>query len=220
MLPAPTAPSEGYAGIRNLVDRTFALTTRSRSWLTSSGVAFHRTTPSCEEPDRSTRLRGPKVRWSFDLSGLASETEVPRSQNHSMFRGPSWETLYRVPLCSPEFRGTPGAASRDRKIPLPAPLPGWSGKNPKALPNPAGGDRTFGHLPLSSPLPAPRRPGPPSRSPSHHAHVIRVAKAKNSAFGLWITGISGKIAGTFSIRTKPVRFGCRSVLLPLIPLSA
>src|SRR4051812_24758889 len=35
------------------------LSTRSRSWLTSSGVASDRTTPSCEEPHRPTRLRGP-----------------------------------------------------------------------------------------------------------------------------------------------------------------
>jgi hypothetical protein len=47
------------------------------------------------------------------------------SQNRPMFRGPSWETLYRVPLCSPKFRRTPGAASHDRKISLPAPLTSW-----------------------------------------------------------------------------------------------
>jgi hypothetical protein len=51
LLPAPTAPSEGSAGVRNLV--CFcpkAWLTRSRSWLTSSGVAFHPTAPSEEEP--------------------------------------------------------------------------------------------------------------------------------------------------------------------------
>src|SRR4051812_41045863 len=47
------------------------LPTRSRSWLTSSGVAFHPTAPPEEEPDPSTRLRRPRVRWSFDRSGLA-----------------------------------------------------------------------------------------------------------------------------------------------------
>ena len=78
----------------------------SRSWLTSSGVASHRTAPSCEEPDRSTRLRGPKVRWSFDLSGPASGTEVPRSQNRPMFCGPSWGNRSCVPLRSPWFRRT------------------------------------------------------------------------------------------------------------------
>jgi hypothetical protein len=43
-----------------------------------------------------------------------------------------------------------GAASRDRKISLPAPLPGWPREEPKLFPLPAGGDRTFGHLPHSS----------------------------------------------------------------------
>jgi hypothetical protein len=105
--------------------------TRSRSWLTSSGVAFHRTAPSFEEPDRSTRLRGPKVRWSFDLSGPASGTEVPRSQNRPVFRGPSWVAPSRVPLRSPTIRRPPGAASRSRKTTLPAPLPGWPRQEPE-----------------------------------------------------------------------------------------
>jgi len=48
----------------------FGLPTRSRSWLTSSGVAFHLAAPPCEEPVKSTRLRGPKARWSFDPTGL------------------------------------------------------------------------------------------------------------------------------------------------------
>ena len=94
----------------------FGQSTRSRSWLTSSGVAFHRTAPSCEEPDRSTRLRGPKVRWSFDLSGPASGTEVPRSQNRPVFCGPSWVDHSCVPLRSPKIRRSSGAASRLRKI--------------------------------------------------------------------------------------------------------
>ena len=121
--------------------------TRSRSWLTSSGVAFHRTTPSCEEPDRPTRLRHPEVRWSFDRPGPASGTEIPRSQNRPVFRGPSWVAPSRVPLRSPTIRRPSGAASRSRKTTLPAPLPGWPRQEPKLFPLPAGGDRTFGHLP-------------------------------------------------------------------------
>jgi len=122
--------------------------TRSRSWLTSSGVASHRTAPSCEEP---IDLLDCAARRFAGLSlGPArhSGTEVPRSQNRPVFRGPSWVALSRVPLRSPMIQRPPGAASRLRKTTLPAPLPGWSGRNPKALPNPAGGDRTFGHLPL------------------------------------------------------------------------
>jgi hypothetical protein len=50
------------------------------------------------------------------------------------------------------------------------------------------------------------RPGPPSRSPDHHAHVRRVAKAKNVGLTLWITWISGTIAGALfdsSLRAPP-----------------
>ena len=54
------------------------------------------------------------------------------NQTHPIFRGPSWETLYRVPLRSPEFRRKPGAASRDRKISLPAPLTDWSWTEPES----------------------------------------------------------------------------------------
>jgi hypothetical protein len=109
----------------------FALPTRSRSWLTSSGVASHQTAPSCEEPCRFTRLRLPKVRLSFDPLGLAllkpsiRRPNISRGQNRPMFCGPSWGNRSRVPLRSPKFRRTPGAASRERQLPLPAPLPGW-----------------------------------------------------------------------------------------------
>jgi hypothetical protein len=50
-----------------------------------------------------------------------SGTEIPSNENRPTFCGPSWETPYRVPLRSPKFRRTPGAASRVRKISLPAP---------------------------------------------------------------------------------------------------
>ena len=198
----------------------------SRSWLTSSGVAFHRTAPSFEEPDRSTRLRRPKVRWSFDLSGPASGTEVPRSQNRPVFCGPSWVDHSRVPLRSPTIRRPPGAASRLRKIdssgassrlaPLPLPKELWH-----CLPAEIGPLVTCRSLLALASLP--RRPGPPSRSPSHHAHVFRVAKAKNAAVGLWITGISVTTIGTFPdsplggpIRSAgPSLSGCRFVPLRL-----
>src|SRR6185369_15964094 len=88
LLPAPTAPSEGSAGVRNLVKNPKAQT-RSRSWLTSSGVASDRTTPSCEEPDWPTEATTRRITVSFDPSGLAMETEAP-GQNRPMFCGPSW----------------------------------------------------------------------------------------------------------------------------------
>ena len=120
----------------------------SRSWLTSSGVAFHRTAPSCEEPDQSTRLRGPKVRWSFDLSGLASGTEVPRSQNHPVFCGPSWVNHSCVPLRSPGFTRKSGSRVALEKIDSSGASSRLAPKRTRKLfPLPAGGDRTFGHLP-------------------------------------------------------------------------
>ena len=197
MLPAPTAPSEGYAGVRNLVDKAFALPTRSRSWLTSSGVAFHRTTPSCEEPDRSTRLRGPKVRWSFDRSGPASGTEVPRSQNRQ---------------CSAALLGSTTLASRFAHLPheevgsrVALEKTDSSGASSRlARSEPEGSSQSCRRRSdLWSPAASTcrcrllERPGPPSRSPAHNAHLLRVAKAKNAGLTLWITGISGKSAGTF-----------------------
>jgi len=55
-----------------------------------------------------------------------------RIQNRPMFRGPSWGNRSCVPLCSPRFRRTPGAASRERQFPLPAPLPGWPRPEPES----------------------------------------------------------------------------------------
>jgi len=64
------------------------------------------------------------------------------------------------------------------------------------------------------------RPGPPSRSPGHNAQLFRVGEAKISPFGLWITGISGTIAGTFPDSPNRRRIGCRSVPLRLLRLGA
>ena len=81
----------------------------SRSWLTSSGVAFHRTALSEEKPDfYSTAL--PEGSLVFRCPARL-KTEV-FAQNRSMFRGPSWGNCSCVPLCSPWFRKTLGAASR------------------------------------------------------------------------------------------------------------
>jgi len=185
--------------------------TRSRSWLTSSGVASDRTAPSKEEPNLSTRLRGPKVRWSFDRSGLASQNrslskpkplDVPRP-----FLG---RPLSRPASLQPRSGDRFETASRWRKIDSSgassrlAPLPL---RRASALP--AGGDRTFGHLPHRLALAGlSARPGPPSRSPEHHAPPARVAKAKNAAGSLWITGISGTTVGAFL--RGPLRLPIRS----------
>src|SRR6202008_3617910 len=94
-----------------------------------------------------------------------------------------------------------GAASHDRKISLPAPLPGWPRQEPESshhcLPAEIGPFVTSRPLlPVSTP---PGRPGPPSRSLGHHAHLRRVAEAKFWATSLWITGISGTTIATFVI---------------------
>jgi len=87
---------------------------RSRSWLTSSGVASHLTALSCEKLDRSTD-RQPGG------SSILQPARPDRSQNNRMFHGPSWGNHSCVPLCfhDPE---TAKAASRERRSPLPAPL--------------------------------------------------------------------------------------------------
>ena len=118
--------------------------------------AGHSIHPACSDPDPKTES----------------------SQNHPMFHGPSWDNLSCVPLCSPKFRRTPGAASRDRKIVSsgasyrPAPK-----RTRKLFPLPAGGDRTFGHLPHRLAVAGfLERPGPPSRSPKHHARSPELRK--------------------------------------------
>ena len=147
MLPAPTAPSEGSAGVRNLVK-----TRRPRPALDpgSPAQASHPTEPLplSRSPTDLLDCAARRFAGLSTVPARHSATEVPRSQNRPVFRGPSWVALSRVPLRSPTIRRPPGTAARLRKTTLPAPLPGWPGQNPKALPNPAGGDRTFGHLPL------------------------------------------------------------------------
>jgi hypothetical protein len=110
----------------------------SRSWLTSSGVAFHPAAPSCEEPGPSTRLRRPKARWSFDLPGLAPE---PRSEDRKS--GPKPPDVPRPFLGRPLLR--PALPFRTEMLPDRVALeedrlfrrlfPTGSDKNPKALPN-------------------------------------------------------------------------------------
>ena len=95
MLPAPTAPSEGYAGqVVQVPGDLF-----QKSWLTSSGVASHLTTPSEEETDC---LLGCASRRFASLSTIGAW----QSQSHPMFRGPSWVDHSCVSLC-PSARGLP-----------------------------------------------------------------------------------------------------------------
>ena len=115
-----------------------------------------------EKPDRPTRRSNPKIASSFDPSSLAwvlSSCEPFPGQNRPMFHGPSWTDLSCVPLCASGPK-TFSAASRLRKI-------SSSGASyrlashplRRAFASPAGGDRTFGHLPPRSPLPVPGEAG-------------------------------------------------------------
>ena len=128
------------------------LPTRSRSWLTSSGVASDRTAPPCEEPDRSTRLRGPKARWSFDPSSLPMKLQVLKPKGPSKTVQCSAALLGMTTTAS-RFahqipRGDPGAASHDRKIISSGASSRLTpARTRKLFPLPAGGDRTFGRLP-------------------------------------------------------------------------
>lgn len=158
------------------------LPTRSRSWLTSSGVASHRTAPSCEEPDRPTRLRGPKVRWSFARPGPASGTEVPRSQNRPMFCGPSWVNPLASRFAHNDPQGTAGAASRLRRTLFRRLFPAGPEKNrssPHCLPAEIG--------PLVTcrtrlPLPALGEAG--TAVPITHAPCTSRPSRKSEKFGL------------------------------------
>ena len=70
-----------------------------RSWLTSSGVASHLTTPSEEETDR---LPDCATRGFACLPTIGAW----QSQSHPMFRGPSWVNHSSVSLC-PSTRRLP-----------------------------------------------------------------------------------------------------------------
>ena len=126
----------------------------------------------------------PEDRLSFNLSSL---TEVKTVRYSAALLG---SDPLGVPLRSPHRNASNRVALEK---------PNSSGASYRPAPSqlrrastlPAGGDRIFGPAALFLPLPAFRvRPGPPSRSPDHHAHPFRVAKAKNAGRSLWITWIS------------------------------
>jgi hypothetical protein len=166
LLPAPTAPSEGSAGVRSTWSRS------PKGLAPRFSILAHqlrRRFPSYRSLVRgaltSTRLRGPKVRLSFDvrpvLENLRLSTQILEPEFPD--RSPSNQVPAKAVRCSAALLGMTSLVSRfahqDSEEPreprrttgrssLPAPLPGWPEMNPKALPIPAGGDRTFGHLPL------------------------------------------------------------------------
>ena len=190
----------------------------SRSWLTSSGVASHRTAPSCEEPDRSTRLRGPKVRWSFDLSGLAVWNRSPSKPKPSDVPRPFLgRPLLRPALLLRHPKSFESRVALEEDQLFRRLFPAGPESEPEELFSlPAGGDRTFGHLPL--PLAVAGSWGGRDRRPDHPCtmHLApELGKRKMRRSSLWITGISGTTVGTFRDSPKSARFGCRSVPLRL-----
>src|SRR3954462_13682874 len=127
LLPAPTAPSEGSAGVRNLIDRTF----RPANPLSILAHQLRRRFPSCSSLVRGARLvyltTWPEGSLVFRLARPARnsnpKTEFLR-ENRPMFRGPSWDNLYRVPLRSPSPQGGREPRRATGRLSLPAPLPG------------------------------------------------------------------------------------------------
>jgi len=116
LLPAPTAPRHGFAGVRNLGQSgPKAPPTRPRSWRTSSGVASYRS--------------GPKTRFLVRF-GFPRKASPPNSPPHwpegfSDFDIPR-PFLDRPPFARPvPLGGKP--PSREVRPALPAPLADWSG---------------------------------------------------------------------------------------------
>jgi hypothetical protein len=223
LLPAPTAPSEGYAGVRNLVRLDPKTQTNPLSILAHqlrrrfpsdcSLLRGARPIYSTARPEGSLVFRS--VRPAFGSRSLRTDI---RGENRPMFHGPSWGNHSCVPLRLFRTEVLRRAASRERII-------SSSGASSRLAPPllrrastlPAGGDRILGHLPpLRAVAGFRERLGPQSRSQAHHALLARVGEAKNAVKRLWITGISGTTAGTFS----RAPFGCLKPLRLLPPPSA
>jgi hypothetical protein len=214
LLPAPTAPSEGSAGVRNLVDRTF----RTIYPLSILAHQLRRRFPSCRSLFRgarllySTALPGGSLVFPVARPGFLKTADLKISSlsapKRLMFRGPSWIDHSRVPLRSPyptrrsgsrvalEKIDSSGASSRldpkrTRKF------FSLSCRRRSVLLSPAAFFKSFPTFP--------KGPALPSRSPDPYGPIVRVAEAEFSVTALWITGISGT-----STRLPRLSIGCRS----------
>jgi hypothetical protein len=155
LLPAPTAPSEGYAGVRNLADRSFRLTN-------PLSILAHQLRRRFPSPSRARRTHpamfcGPS--WvDHSCVPLRSPNLTRRSRNRVALEE---DRLFR------------------RLFPAgPASTP------ERALALPAGGDRNLGtyrtHLAVSG---FPGRPEPPSRS--QESPCTSLPSRKSEIFGIW-----------------------------------
>ena len=170
MLPAPTAPSEGYAGVRNL-------------------------DPSNPKALRPVLDPGSPAQASLPIVFIpARRTGLP-----AMFGGPSWDDHFCVPLCPRRSEEQLEPRRAKGRSSLPAPLPASPVRARKLSPLPAGGDRYFGHLPHHRAVSGiQERLEPLPRSPDDNAPARESRKAKKLCSSLWITGISGTTVGTLS----------------------
>jgi hypothetical protein len=151
LLPAPTAPSEGSAGVRNLIDRTRRLTDP----LSILAHQLRRRFPPYHSLRREARplLDCASRRFAcLSMSSLSMRNQFrgtgTSGQSRPMFRGPSWVNHSCVPLRSPDptrrsgnrvaLEKTDSSGASSRLAPE---------RTRKFFPLPAGGDRIFGHLP-------------------------------------------------------------------------
>ena len=181
--------------------------------------------PLPRERSRSTYLTArPEGSLVVRSSGLALvlrslRTQIPRRKTARC----STALLGKPPIAS-RFAHLPrplrrdwrsGAASRDRKISLPAPLPGWPRNEPESpsqcLPAEIGSSVPFRPPAVAGFL---GKPGRPPRSPLQHAPCPRVAKAKNIGQEAVDNGDIGNNRGTFPQRPE---FDERSVVVSFLP---
>jgi hypothetical protein len=157
LLPAPTAPSEGSAGVRNLVDRTF----RTTDPLSILAHQLRRRFPSCSSLVRGanlTYLTAPPEGSLVFQSDRPAETSIRRPS----FRRKPPDVLRPFlgnPLSRPasltflvlseEIGGREPRRATGRFL-FRRLFPAGPEKNPKVLPMPAGGDRSFCRLPRPS----------------------------------------------------------------------
>ena len=154
LLPAPTAPSEGSAGVRSTWSRS------SKGLAPRFSILAHqlrRRFPSSISLFRGARLIYPTT-WpegSLVVRSAWPGRNRNSNQNHPMFRGPSWGNLYRVSLRSP-FSSPPKRLETGSRVAQQKTATSGASyqlaliRTRKLLSLPAGGDRTFGHLPLPS----------------------------------------------------------------------
>src|SRR6476659_3134035 len=101
----------------------------------------------------------------------------PESQNRPMFRGPSWGNSTASRFAPHDPKTARNRVARQEETASAATTAGLASVPERTSALPAGRDLTFGHLPHHLVVADPQaRPGPPSRSLNHHAHVVRVAK--------------------------------------------